>query len=65
MRKALLSALCILLSFMSYGHDVVANEVFGYSLMSAVISGKGKITENGTVKERDLLMDVYLATAPS
>lgn len=65
MRKALLSALCILLSFMSYGHDVVANEVFGYSLMTDVIYGKGKITENGTVKERDLLMDVYLPTDPS
>lgn len=65
MKNALLSALCSLIIFVSSGHDAMANEVFGYSLTTDVVYGTGKITDDGIVKERDLLMDVYLPTDPS
>jgi len=65
MRTSLFSALFSLIVFASFGHEVKANEVFGYSLTTDVVYGTGKITEDGTVRERDLLMDVYLPSAPS
>jgi acetyl esterase/lipase len=65
MKNALLSALCSLIVFATSGHDVMANEVFGYSLEIDVVYGKGKITKDGTARERDLLMDVYLPSDPS
>ena len=39
-----------------------ASEDFGYKITSNVVYGSGKITKDGSVLERDLLMDVY---APS
>ena len=65
MRTSLFYVLCSAIVLMSYGHEVKANEVFGYSLTTDVVYGTGKITEDGTAKERDLLMDVYLPADPS
>ena len=48
-----------------FSNPLKANEVFGYSIETDVVYGKGKVTENGNVIERDLLMDVYLPTDPS
>jgi predicted esterase len=65
LRASLFLALCSFIVFVSLVHEVRANEVFGYSLTTDVVYGKGKITEDSTVRERDLLMDVYLPTDPS
>lgn len=65
MKKLLFTVFCSLIALVSFDHEVKANEVFGYSITTDVVYGTGKITEDGTVKERDLLMDVYLPTAPS
>lgn len=39
-----------------------AEETFGYSVKTDIVYGKGKITKDGKVVERDLLMDVYTPT---
>lgn len=59
MKKLMLVVCCSLIAFVSFGHEVKANEVFGYSLATDIAYGKGKVTKDGSVVERDLLMDVY------
>jgi len=44
---------------------VSAESPFGYELTTDVVYGKGKITKDGRVVERDLLMDVYVPTKPA
>ncbi len=59
MNKLVFTVFCCLIIFVSFGHSAKANDVFGYSITTDVVYGTGKITADGTVKERDLLMDVY------
>ena len=42
-----------------------AEEAFGYRLTTDIVYGIGKITKEGKVIERDLLMDVYQPFARS
>ena len=55
----------ILISALLLMQKSYANEVFGYSITTDVAYGRAKITVNGKIKERDLLMDVYLPTEAS
>ena len=44
---------------------VCAENPFGYEVTTDVVYGKGKITKDGRIVERDLLMDVYVPTKPA
>ncbi len=58
-------ALSFLVVLLAYSHTTYSNEVFGYSIKTNVVYGKGKVTVDGKVNERNLLMDVYLPTDAS
>ena len=49
MRTSLFLALFSLIVFTSFGYEVRANEVFGYSLSTDVVYGTGKVTEDEVV----------------
>lgn len=59
MKKLLLAVCGSLMAFVSFAYEIKANEVFGYSLTTDIVYGTGKVTKDGAVVERDLLMDVY------
>lgn len=58
-----ITLLCGVLLFTYFSSQISAADPFGYTVETNVVYGSGKITKEGKVLERDLLMDVYTPTA--
>ncbi len=54
---------CSALLFTYFSSSISAADPFGYTVKTNVVYGSGKITKDGKVVERDLLMDIYTPTA--
>lgn len=59
MKILIRTGMTVLLLVVFFCSSINAEETFGYSVKTNIVYGKGKITKDGMVVERDLLMDVY------
>lgn len=58
----IITLFCSIVLFACFISPVNAADPFGYTVKTNIVYGSGKITKDGKVVERDLLMDIYTPT---